>query len=106
MSHDLMTPDAMHDPPPSHEALWIFGYLHTRGGSMRLGPMLRHLRMDQRAFIAATIDLNERCWIRIVWREAGAGSGDDETRPLAEVYRLCTTRFGRLKYRSTWRRAG
>jgi hypothetical protein len=92
----------MDDLHPSHEALSIFGYLHRRGGSMRLGPMLRHLRMEPGPFIEAVNDLNERCWIRIVWRRPPPGAPDDEARPLTDVYRLCTTRFGRLKYRTTW----
>ena len=31
-----------------------------------------------------------------------SGTPDDEPRPLTDVYRLCTTRFGRKKYRTTW----
>ena len=92
----------MDDRHPSHEALAIFGYLHRRGGSMRLIPLLRHFRMEPRTFIDAINDLNERCWLRIVWHKAPPDTPPDEPRPLTEVYRLCTTRFGRLKYRRTW----
>ena len=93
-----------HDPSPhaSREARYVFAYLHRRGGSLRLSPLLRALGMDQRVFVEAVNELNERYWITIVWRKAVPGTPEDEPRPLADIYRLCTTRFGRKKYRSTW----
>jgi hypothetical protein len=85
---------------PSSAARYLFGYLHRRGGSVRLGPLLQGLGMDRRVLIDAIMDLSERYWINIVWRQAAADETED--RPLADVYRLCTTRFGRRKYRSSW----
>jgi hypothetical protein len=58
--------------------------------------------MDRRIFLDAVNELKERYWITIVWRQAAPGTPEDEPRPLDEVERLCTTRFGRRKYRSTW----
>ena len=94
--------DPMHGLHPSPEARCVFAYLHRRGGSIRLRPLLRGLGIDQRILIDAVNELGERYWITIVWRKAAPGTADDEARPLADIYRLCTTRFGRRKYRSTW----
>ena len=95
-----MTHNPMDSPNASREARYVFAYLHRRGGSQRLGPLLRVLGIEPRTFADAVNELNERCWITIVWRKAG--TPDDEPRPLTDIYRLCTTRFGRRKYRSTW----
>ena len=101
MPHDLPP-----SPHPSREARYLFGYLRRRGGSLRLAPLLRGLAMDARAFADAVNDLNERYWITIVWRKAPPTAPQDlpdaEPRPLADVHRLCTTRFGRHKHRATW----
>jgi hypothetical protein len=69
---------------------------------MRLGPLLRGLGMDQRVVVDAANELSERYWITIVWRKAAPGAADADSRPLSDIYRLCTTRFGRRKYRTTW----
>jgi hypothetical protein len=98
-----MTDDPLASPEPSGAACYVFAYLRRRGGSQRLGPLLSGLRMNERAFIAAVTELEERYWINIVWHKPPPGTpDDDEPRPLAEIYRLCTTRFGRQKYRATW----
>jgi len=97
-----MASDPLSDLHASRAARHVFAYLRSRGGSMRLGPLLCGLAMDERAFVEAINELNERYWINIVWRRANPGtSGDEESRPLAEVHRLCTTRFGRKTYRAT-----
>jgi hypothetical protein len=87
---------------PSREARCVFAYLDRRGGSMRLGPLLRGLGMDQGIVGDAVIELSERYWITVVWRKAAPGPADEDARPLTDIYRLCTTRFGRRKYRSSW----
>jgi GNAT superfamily N-acetyltransferase len=97
-----MTDDPMHAPCLSGAARYLFSYLHHRGGSVRLDPLLRGLGIDQRLVVDAVIELAERYWITILWHKAPPGTLEDEPRPLADVYRLCTTRFGRKKYRSTW----
>jgi len=97
-----MTDDPLASPEPSGAARYVFAYLHRRGGSQRLGPLLSGLRMDERSFIAAVTELEERYWINIVWHKAPPGTPDDQLRPLADIHRLCTTRFGRRKYRATW----
>jgi len=64
MTHD----DPMHSPHPSREARYVFGYLYRRGGSMRLVPLMRHLRLEPRDLVAAITDLAELYWITIVWQ--------------------------------------
>ncbi|HEY1243722.1 MAG TPA: hypothetical protein VGF29_02730 [Hyphomicrobiaceae bacterium] len=97
-----MSLDPLHGLHPSREARCVFAYLHRRGGSVRLGPLLRGLAMDQRVVLDALNDLSERYWITVVWRKAPPGTAHEDSRPFGDVYRLCTTRFGRRKYRTTW----
>jgi hypothetical protein len=95
--------------PPCH-ARCIFAFLHRRGGSVRIGPLLRNLGLDQRIVLEAVYELSERYWITIVWREtaprpvSGPAScgADEEACPLTDMHRLCTTPFGRRKYRASW----
>lgn len=91
-----------HDPGVSREARYVFAYLASHGGSMRLRPMLRHLRMEPSAFVGAVIELTERYWIIVHWRKPLPGAAEEQDRPYTEIERLCTTRFGRGKYRTTW----
>jgi len=97
-----MTHDPTDSPHASREARYVFAYLHRRGGSMRVRPMLRHLRMEPADLVAAVNALAERYWIIIVWRKTASAAPEDEPRPFTDVARLCTTRFGRRKYRTTW----
>jgi hypothetical protein len=80
----------------------VFAYLHRRGGSVRLGPLLRSLGMDPHIVLDAVNELCERYWIVVVWHKSASLPPDADSRPLTEAYRLCTTRFGRRKYRTTW----
>jgi len=97
-----MTHDPMHSAHASRDARYIFSYLDRRGGSVRLRPLMRHLRLEPRDLVAAITDLAELYWITIVWRKPPPGTPAEETRPLTDIDRLCTTRFGRKKYRTTW----
>lgn len=100
MTHDPLDPlDSLH---PTREARQLFAYLSRRGGSVRLKPLLRGLSMDRRTLVEAITDLRERYWITVIWRKPPPGTPDDASRPLDDVERLCTTRFGRRKYRTTW----
>ncbi|HEY7548019.1 MAG TPA: hypothetical protein VH913_00735 [Hyphomicrobiaceae bacterium] len=94
--------DPLHGLHPSPQARCVFACLHQRGGSMRLGPLLRRLGRDRRVIVDALNELRERYWITVVWRKAAPGTADEDSRPLTDIYRLCTTPFGRRKYRSTW----
>ena len=97
-----MSLDPPHGLHPSREARCIFAYLHRRGGSMRLGPLLRGLGMDRRIVLDSVYELSERYWITVIWRNDATGPSDADGRPLTDIHRLCTTRFGRRKYRSGW----
>jgi hypothetical protein len=98
-----MTNDLLHGIHASREARYVFGYLARHGGSARLKPLLRNLPIEPKVFVEAVTELTERYWIRIHWRKAAPGTPDDEPRPYTEIARLCATRFGRRKYRTTWR---
>jgi len=98
-----MTHDPIESTSATREARYVFGYLYRRGGSVRLRPLMRHLGLEPRDLVAAITDLSELYWIRIVWRKPAPGTpADEETRLYTEIDRLCTTRFGRMKYRTTW----
>jgi hypothetical protein len=97
-----MTLDPLHARHPSREARQLFAYLRGRGGSVRLAPLLRGLAMDRRTLVDAIADLSERYWITVVWRKPAPGMDDDAPRALTDIDRLCTTPFGRRKYRTTW----
>jgi hypothetical protein len=97
-----MSLDPLYDIHPSPVARCIFAFLRRRGGSVRLGPLLRSTGLDERSVADAISELSERYWITIVWRTAAPYPAGEEARPLTDIHRLCTTRFGRRKYRATW----
>ena len=92
----------LHDQHLPPEAYYLFGYLAQRGGCMRMQVIVRHLRLEPAALIAAMTELAERYWITIVWRPSPPGTPDDAPRPYTDIDRLVTTRFGRRKFRTTW----
>ena len=89
-------------PPFSSTALYIFSRLLRRGGSMRIGPLLRDLKLDDSQFADATNELHERGWIRVTWRKDGAPLPDNIPARFARCKRITTTRFGRWRYPVTW----
>jgi hypothetical protein len=97
-----MTNDMPYGIHASREARIVFTCLARRGGSMRLKPLLRRLGMEPRIFVEAVTELAERYWIIIHCRKPAPGTPDDEPRPYTDIERLCATRFGRRKYRTTW----
>lgn len=87
----------------TREARAVFTALTRRGGSIRLAPWLRRLAPEeQRVLFEAVDELQERYWITIAWRRPPPGLPEDAPRPLTDIDRLVSTRFGRRKYRSTW----
>jgi hypothetical protein len=69
---------------------------------MRSGRLLRGLGglgMDERTFLDAIFELGERYCITIAWHKAAPGAAAEE-KPLAGIYRLTTTGFGRRKLHS------
>ncbi|MFZ1104387.1 MAG: hypothetical protein WAN86_16325 [Hyphomicrobiaceae bacterium] len=61
-------------------------------------------RSEQQKRIEAESDLAAQAqdWITVVWRKDAPGSADDDRQSPTDIHRLCTTRFGRRKYRSSW----
>ena len=73
--------DPLHGLHPSPEARCLFACLYRRGGSMRIGPLLRglgSLGIDQHSFVDAVFELGERYWITVVWRKAAPGATAEE----------------------------
>ena len=95
-------PDSMYVPPFSPAALYLFGYLRRYGGSVRMRPLMNKAGLDADTLIAAATELNRRRWINVVWRPLAPGTDPEASRPLSDVDRLCTTRFGRYRAPSTW----
>jgi hypothetical protein len=89
-------------PPFSSTALFIFGHLQRRGGSMRIAPLLRELKLDDTQFADATNELHERGWIKVTWRKDGARLPEHIPARFAPCKRITTTRFGRWRYPVTW----
>ena len=95
MNHDSM-------PPLSSNALYVFGYLQRHGGSMRIGPLVRHCGLDLDALAAAVNELSERRWVAIGRRRPRTVMPPDLPERCREVERVTTTRFGRWRYPVTW----
>ena len=94
-----MALDPLHGLHSSCEARCIFAYLHRRGGSVRMGPLLRGLGLEPRIVLHALVALGKVMHDDCVRPRQPA---NEEARPLTDIYRLCTTRFGRRKYRASW----
>lgn len=96
--------EADDSPYGSPDARRLFAHLKRRGGTARLTPLMRDLGFAPAAFVAATDELADRAWIRIVWRPAPPGAPEADVRPYTDIDRLVATRFGRQRYRATrWR---
>ena len=97
-----MRNEPLHIPPFSTTALYIFGRLRRRGGSMRIAPLLRDLKLDDTQFADAINELQERGWIKITWRKDGAPLPANVPARFARCKRITTTSFGRWRYPVTW----
>jgi hypothetical protein len=97
-----MRNEPLYIPPFSSTALYIFGRLLRRGGCMRIGPLLRDLKLDHTQFANAINELQERGWIRITWRKDGTRLPEHIPARFAPCKRITTTRFGRWRYPVTW----
>ncbi len=95
-----------HDPPDyphcSPAARSLFSYIHHRGGTMRIKPLLRRIGMEQGMLVDAVNELVERYWMKIVWRKSAGIMPGEDSRPLTDADSLVSTRWGRYRYRSTW----
>jgi hypothetical protein len=89
----------------TREARAVFTALTRRGGSIRVASLLRRFAPEQQRVLFEAIDeLRDRYWITIAWRKAPPGLPEDAPRPLSNIDRLVSTRFGRRKYRAAWLR--
>jgi hypothetical protein len=97
-----MQDDPWQAPPFSRDALYVFGLLDRRGGTMRIGPLLQQSRMSCDALVAAVNELAERSWVKVAWRHPRARLPDGLPERFREVERVTTTAFGRWRYPVTW----
>lgn len=88
-------------PPLSHNAVHIYAVLDRRGRSMRLHPLQREAGLDQPAFATAINELQERCWVYIIWRKRPEHTDADASRPMRDVERILATKFGRFRFPQT-----
>jgi hypothetical protein len=84
------------------EARHVLGYLKRHGGSVRIGPLVRHCGLDCDALAAAINELAERRWVKIGFRKPRKVMPPDLPERCRAVDRITTTRFGRWRYSVTW----
>jgi hypothetical protein len=97
-----MQTDDWTPPPFPRDALHVFAYLRRRGGSMRIGPLLRWAGLSGDDLVAALNALAERRWVEIAWRAPRDRLPAGLPERFREVERVTTTRFGRWRYPVTW----
>jgi 8-oxo-dGTP pyrophosphatase MutT (NUDIX family) len=96
-----------HEPTPaepfaSEAPHRVLCCLSRHGGSMRIGPLVRHCSLDGDGLVEAINELYERRWVNISWRKARATMPPDLPNRLRRVERITTTRFGRWRHSVTW----
>ena len=84
------------------QAHHVLGYLVRHGGSMRIGPLVRHCGLDIDALAAAINELAERRWVKISFRTPRKVLPPDLPERCRRVDRITTTRYGRWRYATTW----
>lgn len=99
---DLASLRAIYDRPLSTMARGFFSYLNRRGGSVRIGPLLRHGGLNADQLVAAANELANRRMVTIIWRAPRARMPEGLPERFREVERICTTRWGRHRYAISW----
>src|SRR5436190_1261174 len=87
----------MHEPDdtlPLFARTTIMWALVRRGGSLRIGPLLKVSGLSVDHICALLNELAERSWLRIAWRRTPLLSVPE---PLRYVDRITATRFGRSR---------
>lgn len=97
-----MQNDTWLPPPFSRDALYIFGLLARRGGTMRVGPLLQQSHLSTEELAAAVNELAERCWVKIAGRNPRIRMPGDLPERFRAIERVTTTAFGRWRYPVTW----
>jgi hypothetical protein len=85
-------------PGLSRRAFGLFRCIRTRGGSMRIEPLRSASRLDDGQLVETLNELQARCWIRFKWRKRPEHTDADESRPMRDIERVTTTRFGRFRF--------
>lgn len=93
-------------PKVSNQGRAVFSYIHRRGGSMRIGPLMRGAGLESAALADALDELDEFYWITIQWRWSELAPSNEPLRAtiqsLTYIDRVTGTRFGRRKHRTSW----
>jgi ubiquinone/menaquinone biosynthesis C-methylase UbiE len=82
------------DPLPLFARTNIMWALVRRGGSLRIGPLLKASGLSVDELCAVLNELTERRWLRIAWRRTPLSGGPERLR---HVDRITATRFGRAR---------
>ena len=83
--------------PPGH-AMHVMALLLRRGGAIRIGPLIAASGLSADDLVAAINALQERLWVKIVWRGPLARRPEALPERFREVRRIATTRIGRHCY--------
>jgi hypothetical protein len=84
------------------QARHVLACLKRHGGSVRIGPLVRHCGLDLDALAAAVNELAERRWVKISFRKPRKVMPPDLPERCRAVDRVTTTRYGRWRYSVTW----
>jgi len=68
--------------------------LCRRGGSLRIGALLRASGLALDELCATVNELSRRRWVKVAWRRVPRATGPERLRP---VERVTATRFGRWR---------
>jgi hypothetical protein len=80
----------------------LLGHLKRHGGSLRIGPLVRHCGLDFDVLAAAINQLAARRWVKIAFRRPRAQMPLDLPERCRPVERITLTRVGRWRHATTW----
>jgi hypothetical protein len=89
-------------PFSSVSARYIFGLMHRRAGTMRIGPLLQATQLAPDALVEAVNELAERRWIVIAFRNPRRHLPPGLPENFRDIDRITITSFGRWRYTVTW----
>jgi hypothetical protein len=98
MTHEPTPAEPFASEAPRH----VLDCLSCHGGSLRIGPLVRHCALDGDALVEALKELYERRWVNISWHKPRATMPPGVPERLRKVDRVTTTRFGRWRHSVTW----
>lgn len=83
------------EPPISRIGYRVYALLGSRGGVLRLRPLLRDSGLDDRRLEAAISELVDRYRIKITWSKGTTTPGPTRRPVLTDIERITLTRLGR-----------